>query len=761
MHLEKRVFNLSSLSTELNNVEYRSKEMSSKIHSASISGNEISKQVSELDRAQSRVESTLSRVTLMLDLKQTIKKVEECMNQNQFEIASNETYRILHSDENKIKDIKEIDEVSYEILKDLEERLIKLIKKQVENAEYENNLPEIIRFASLYPLLGNESKKEGLNIYCSTINKELRLNLEEQNLTLETQAKDSIINYVSIIETYIDTIFGTITQNENDLKSKFKGCYPIFKLVQILHNETDLSLSKLLNHYLETNEIDQLVKKIGDYNKTQHSNNMTNKPSETMEIEIFKQMKQVTPIPILDKILDEISHISQELMAYDTTIRVLLKEQKEEEEELNDDNENIYQLPKQSKIGSIRQRLTGDYILLEQFNMQYQMYRVLIEENNIDTHNNNNNDDNNYRSTLSGAIYYLLKTLAIRSFNTYDCNVSCAIVNNICNSLEVIYKEWLDKKLKLQPGQRDKSNIAQQFYRSTKNLYGGMTQNNGLNHKKTIILLNTVDQSINDNNLITSQLEQEVNQIFEDATDKDKFKIRQTLKGFEDISKSFERIIQRGIDRYSQLFRQILQNSLNRFKDENYQLTDKQFNNKSGSNNGTNNNNNNNNNISNNTKSATQSGDDRSFVQILIDSSRPTFYALSRRLTNANFDRILIYILSYYLNELERFILYHKFTFWGSLKFDKNRQELQSYFSELTSTRSIRDQFVRIRSIAEILQFSKIDEAINYVNDDLNIMTSSAHGGSTSDQSLTPDEIKKFLTLRSEFSQYEIQQLQI
>ena len=161
VHLEKRVFNLSSLSTELNNVEYRSKEMASKIHSASISGNEISKQVSELDRAQTRVESTLSRVTLMLDLKQTIKKVEECMNQNQFEIASNETYRILHSDENKIKDIKEIDEVSYEILKDLEERLISLIKKQVENAEYENNLPEIIRFASLYPLLGNETKKEG------------------------------------------------------------------------------------------------------------------------------------------------------------------------------------------------------------------------------------------------------------------------------------------------------------------------------------------------------------------------------------------------------------------------------------------------------------------------------------------------------------------------------------------------------------------------------------------------------------------------
>ena len=194
VQLEHRVLNLSSVSQELNNVEYRSKEMASKIHSASISGNEISKQVSELDKAQTRVEQTLSRVTLMLDLKQTIKKVEECMNQNQYETAANETYRILHSDESKIKDIKEIDEVSYEILQDLEQRLISLIKKQLENDEYENNLPEVIRFASLYPLLGNETKKEGLDIYCSTINKELRLSLEEQNLTLESQPKDSIIN---------------------------------------------------------------------------------------------------------------------------------------------------------------------------------------------------------------------------------------------------------------------------------------------------------------------------------------------------------------------------------------------------------------------------------------------------------------------------------------------------------------------------------------------------------------------------------------
>eukprot|EP01083_Nonionella_stella_P056244 148221_1 len=741
VQLEQRVSSLSSLGSELNEVQSSSKEMSSKIHAASISGREISKQVSQLDIAQTRIEKVLCRVTLMLDLKETIKKVEECINDAQYDIAAKETYRILHQNKDNIQPI---DQVSFEILQDLEHRLTSLIKKQCENAQYDNNLPDIFKYCSLYPYLGQDMKRDGLDIYCATINKELRLTVEEQNLTLGSQAKDSIISYVKIIGTYIDMVFTTITQNENELKQTFadadSGCFPILKLVHVLHNETDLALAELLNHYLETHEISQLVNRISSYNHTQHSHLMQNKQSvvsASAEVEVFKSMKEITPIALLDKRLDEISQISQELMAYDTTMRELVSEQGHKEE---------YTLPTVTKIGTIRTRLTGDYILLEQFNMTYQIYRVLIEENNIDTERGTNM----FSSALSGNIYFLLKTLAIRSFHTYDVNVSCAIINNICNSLESIYKEWLDKKLRSQPGQRDKTNIAEQLYRSTKSLYQISSSTtsqsqSSLNHKPTIVLLNTIDESISDTHLITNQLEQEVNEIFEDVSDKDKFKIRQTLKGFEDISKSFERIIDRGIKLYSQTFHDVLNDSLNRFKEYDFEITDKQFNNKS----------------MNSTSGGASGGadvfGDQSFVDILIECSRPTFYALSRRLTNGNFDRILIKILSYYLGELERFVFNHKFTFWGGMQFDKNRQQLQSYFSELTNTRSIRDQFIRIRCIAEILQFSKVNEATNYLSDDVHTMSVQ----SITDQSLTVDEIKKVLSLRTEFNTNLIQQLQL
>ena len=334
--MEQRVSSLSSLGKDLSSVQHRSKEMASKIHSASISGNEISKQVSRLDTAQSRVECVLSRVTLLLDLKETIKKVEECINASKYDVAAQETYRILHRDLDSSANIKQIDEVSFEIVQDLEHRLTSLVKKQGENAQYENDLKAVIESAALYQYLGDAMKAEGLSIYCSTINQELRMNLEEQNLTLESQPEGAIIKYVPIIEGYIDLVFTTITDHEHELKRTFSGCRPILKLVEVLHRETDVAISKLLEDYLKSNALDATMAEINGYNKARHSKVLLqHKPAGggTAEMEIFEEMKAVSPIEVLDKILDEISHISQELMAYDTTLRSLIAEQEEEEKE--------------------------------------------------------------------------------------------------------------------------------------------------------------------------------------------------------------------------------------------------------------------------------------------------------------------------------------------------------------------------------------------------------------------------------------------
>jgi len=845
-HLEKRVLSLSSLDKQLESVEHASKEMASKMQAASLSGNEISKQVSELDTSQRRVQQVLSRVTRMLDLKDTIKSVEECLNTANYDAylsAAQQTHRILLSattqpqqppQEEEEEDLRSIDEVSYEILQDLQLRLCSLVRQQCENAQREQSSTHILQYASLYPLLGASMAAEGLALYCRCIADMLRTQVRDQHLTLDTQATDAVIAYTSMIERYIDAVFTTITQHETTLTRTFGASqvYPVHTLVQVLHEQSEHEMCKLLQHYVSTHELDGLTRRIGDFNnqtrhilRQRHQTSMHSSASSrhAQLDETLSVMRQIAAVQTLDKILDEIAHISQELMAYETTMRSLLQEHvtTESASELDEKKKSttttttLYTLPTHSEIASIRTRLTGDYIVLEQFNMQYQMYRVLVEENNIvnatavtttttptaaaaavsggggggadadDDASGGGGGTQAYRSTLSGAIYYLLKELALRSFNTYDCNVSCAIINHVCNSLESIYKEWLDATLKQQPAQADKTNIAQQFYQSTTRSFyditkmatksgsnlsgrggggsGGSHHEDDQLHRVSVLILNTIDDSIGDNALMTTQLEQACNSVFQDVSEKEKFKLRQTIQGLEDIAKAYQRIVERGLYRYALTFTPMLQSSLTRFKDEKYDISDKQFNASTGSSSSSNNNNGGGGGASDTGGDGDTGhrggGDHRSFVEILVQDSKTTFARLSQQFTPNNFDRILVYILSHYLNELERFILYHKFTFWGALKFDKHRQELQSYFSELSNAQSTRDQFIRIRSVAEILQFSKIDEAKHY--DDMMNASNVAVTTTTADQTLTTDEIKKFLSLRVEFNQFDIQQLKL
>merc|ERR1712129_131170 len=403
-----------------------------------------------------------------------------------------------------------------------------------------------------------------------------------------------------------------------------------------------------------------------------------------------------------------------------TTMRALISEQEETSKNKKDKAEHIENVIKQSKICSIRTRLCDDFILFEQFNMNLQIKRVLFAETN--------------NERMSGAVYYLLKTLAVRAFNTYYCNVSCACVNNLCNGLESVYKAWLDTQLRCQTGQRQKTNIAEKFLQTTKHLYGNQNES-AIDDKQSIFLLNVIDESIADNALCKQQLEQEVEQIF--ASEKEKFKIFQTLNGFDDISNSFERISDRGIQRFAARFEHILASSLYKFKEADFAISSKQFEA---------------NTVSkpkdvNTMRSSNANGE--SFVDALIGASKASLYALSKRLTASNFDRFLLCFLSFYLCEIERFAMNQTFSFWGAMKFDQHRQELQSFFSEQchSKAQAIRNSFARIRSIAEILQFSKIDEASHYLEDD--------------ERALNANQMKKILKLRTEFSDFDVDNLKI
>jgi len=108
--------------------------------------------------------------------------------------------------------------------------------------------------------------------------------------------------------------------------------------------------------------------------------------------------------------------------------------------------------------------------------------------------------------------------------------------------------------------------------------------------------------------------------------------------------------------------------------------------------------------------------------------------------------------LQFFNDRLEQIILQQKFTFWGGMQLDKDRQRLEGFFSELSKTRSIRDHFSRTRQIVSLLQLTKVEEVKNYINEH-NVMGSRDSGtAGTAANTLSSDEIFKFLRLRVDFA---------
>ena len=105
------------------------------------------------------------------------------------------------------------------------------------------------------------------------------------------------------------------------------------------------------------------------------------------------------------------------------------------------------------------------------------------------------------------------------------------------------------------------------------------------------------------------------------------------------------------------------------------------------------------------------------------------------------------------------------------MQFDRDRHTLQSFFTEICGSSLVRDQFTRIRQISCILGVKKMDEIYGFMDSFVNTNeTTNIHGiginlntnnNNNNVQNLTTDEIKKILSLRTDFSPNSIQQLKL
>ena len=141
------------------------------------------------------------------------------------------------------------------------------------------------------------------------------------------------------------------------------------------------------------------------------------------------------------------------------------------------------------------------------------------------------------------------------------------------------------------------------------------------------------------------------------------------------------------------------------------------------------------------------------FVLALTDAITRTILPLRSTLTEVNFVHLLSTLLAYLCAKLEHVTYRKRFTVWGGLQLDRDVRTLSSYFAGLRSGGEVgvREKMMRLVQMCNVLQVERVAEMKEMWGD----------GGEGGMWRLHEGEVRKVLSLRSEFTAKDIAALRL
>eukprot|EP01083_Nonionella_stella_P006893 19962_1 len=705
--LEKRVYSLQGCTSDVINLQHSSQDIAGNIEETTFTAQSISSKVRDLDTAQSRLNEALSRVETILDLKNSIENVELAVQSEDYSKAASILHRVLNKNESE--DVRAADEMSYEILLDLESQTQEIVVEQCKKALFQESFDEVQKLTLLYPMLSMGFT--GLAVHCHVLRQKFRRELEKNGMTLQSQPEGAIVPFFELVRSFADSATRFVASHRRALISSFGARGPL-RLVQELQEEADLMLATVVDRFIRDRQIRLMLKQIDRFRANQlrqvHEESGV-QPQESQEVDTLK----------LDELLQEISVICQEIELFDLDIRTLAKGAADSDDKLVTDRESGADLAASAhqnidtnrfgedlreggRLRVVVQDLIGLYIALEEFCMTENVNKALRM---------NSYPEDSSTCTMVDDVFFILKQSTERSFSTFSVNGACAVVNNVNSLLCTVYRRKLFEELREHPGQQDPQSFSNMFQASQKHD----------DHFKLHVLLNSFDLSSEHMLTLKKQLEERFEEAFSGTSEKQLAMIRPCLDTFVETSEEFHRECEQAVSRYVALVVPSLRITLEAFANVNYELTEDGF--------------------------ADQEASEPLTYQLILETQNQ-LEPLKESLSPRNFDAFVHGIVDYLVQRLESIIFKLVFSFWGGLQFDRDLRALVGFFSGICE-RSIRDKFSRLNQFSSILQVEKISEISDYWTDSASVWR------------LDIAEVKRVLALRSDLSKRSVQQLRL
>ena len=261
--IETQLEMIEDLPLQLGPIHRDSKSLADKIAMTCKLAEAVSKKVRDLDRTRERLNTTLSKVHDVIDVKNCIKGVSEAMAKEDYETAAAHIHRYRTIDKSVLE------AKASEELKNWEQKLRDVVHTRLEDALKRDDQNDITRFCELYSPLG--LKEEGLNNYSTYLRRLIKteadtiLQIISSNSTSLEASPLGLNRFYSFIDKIIKAKQAMIKQNFNN-----DG---MLKILQNINEECSIHCVHIVRNFIRDFKIPNTTLNIGKYKKKQPSNN--------------------------------------------------------------------------------------------------------------------------------------------------------------------------------------------------------------------------------------------------------------------------------------------------------------------------------------------------------------------------------------------------------------------------------------------------------------------------------------------------------
>mmetsp|Transcript_48252 Transcript_48252/g.55538 ORF Transcript_48252/g.55538 Transcript_48252/m.55538 type:complete len:757 (+) Transcript_48252:74-2344(+) len=702
------------------------KELNTKIGDLDNHYQKVCKPVKKLELSIQNVQKCHEKLTELIELQDCVKGVETAIEGSDYEHAASFIQKYI-----ELKNILQIERKDAEFLNQTKDKLSEIVRQKFSQAVREQSAPDIERFAKLFVPVGlhAEGLKKYLNYIAEALARDIKGTMDHFNSRGEADKRfmnATELAFSQQIEKILDMGITYFDSQKSFIKENF-GRYGKLRYLAALRDVINRKVIEFIGVLMKEKRVVEACRDIDRGDSERYTAEKLDYICE--EVTAVSHQVQLFEMFFTDKAKKLTKKISN---GCDAKFHVVWTKEFAEANGLSFQDGLVV-----SDVDTKLQEICGYYLVIEKA-YQLKNFNRTLQTLDITTVSKlateNIESDEPILAQASGVvddIYYVLLKCVARSLTSFDLSSACGLLIHISELLKESYIEAFD-------------NLTDQFFKKEGfRMFGGSDAANKtieFSKERTIIntgliiILNNIELSSDYVDKLIDQLRQEFENQFQVDLDKDEFtsdsyiqvnehKVNMFLSQVENLKEiqvSLRSFLHDRIKFLINSFFVVIKAYLEPFTTLSFEINEETFSNY---------------------------GNSDPFMEGFIYKLRKGVNQWQLQLSPPNFDDFIECMVEMITIRMEKIITQKRFNEFGGIHLERSIRQLQSFFQGCTS-KIVRAKFQRLQNICSLLALSDPKDIRDYIG---------IH--SSNEWVLGNDEIKAFLSLRSDFAPEQIHNL--